>query len=744
MIDTDGSNLIYGNVLVGNNGASSTSDGSPCQAYDDNDNTWNNATTGNYWGDWQSPDANHDGIVDNPYIIDGGSGAQDDLPMVMNYHNSTMSITIVYPSSLAYTNVSTATVSGTAIDDGYAIESVTWYNHATKASGTCDGTTSWGANIRLVAGINNITVTMTDSNGTTLRANATIVYSTGAIFNSVPLSPIYTAQNQIGVTINVTDIAPLVSGNSTHYVNGTLRDSSVIDSLIAGQTNFSDVVNFHLDQGTNLFVITVNDSAGNTVTYTLTIVYDAGHPTVVITSPTSGSYNNTGIVTVKWTAGDAISGIAKVEISTDGTIWTDVTGINSDTLALSDGSHTVYVRAKDNAGNTNMTSVTFTVDTLKPAVSILTPINGSYNNTGSVLLSWTASDSGSGLSGTEISTDGISWTTVNGNSRTLTLEDGAYTLRVKVTDNAGNVNEAIVNVTVDTALPEVALFSPTGGERINSSSVTVQWTSSGTGSPISSTEIKIDGNDWTTVTGSAYSVSSLADGSHTILVKVTDAAGNVKETSVTFTVDTKGPTIIHNASGTSVPISSSINVTFSEAMNISSVSVVVNGVSGVLTWDGNVATFTPSSPLAYNTTCLVTVTGKDLAGNEVTSSWSFTTMKNEGVISGTLKDTNGNAIAKAVVTLSNGLSTTTDDNGYFEFDNVTAGSYTLTVTKDGFQTMTETVSTSAGQTSNIGSLSTQASPSTSDYTWLIGGTLIGVLAGLFLIVLLARRRKKEN
>jgi hypothetical protein len=32
-------------------------------------NYWNTTNAGNYWSDWHEPDANHDGIVDNPYPI---------------------------------------------------------------------------------------------------------------------------------------------------------------------------------------------------------------------------------------------------------------------------------------------------------------------------------------------------------------------------------------------------------------------------------------------------------------------------------------------------------------------------------------------------------------------------------------------------------------------------------------------------------------------------------------------------
>jgi hypothetical protein len=156
------------------------------------------------------------------------------------------------------------------------------------------------------------------------------------------------------------------------------------------------------------------------------------------------------------------------------------------------------------------------------------------------------------------------------------------------------------------------------------------------------------------------------------VITVNDSAGNQVRFDVTVVYDTTAPTTtISSAIGSDVPVGSGISVPFSEAMNKSSVRISIDGVSGVITWNDNVATFTPSSALAYDTTYTVTVTGEDFAGNAVTSSWSFTTLKEDGVISGTVRDANGNA--NATVTLSNGMNTTTDANGYFEFDKVASG-----------------------------------------------------------------------
>ena len=75
-------NLIWNNTFYHNNGAGDSYDPSHIQAYDDGTNNWWNSSSGygNYWSDWTTPDGDMNGIVDNPYNIDGSAGAKDFYP----------------------------------------------------------------------------------------------------------------------------------------------------------------------------------------------------------------------------------------------------------------------------------------------------------------------------------------------------------------------------------------------------------------------------------------------------------------------------------------------------------------------------------------------------------------------------------------------------------------------------------------------------------------------------------------
>ena len=82
LLDEESSgNELIGNVFVDNNGAGEEYDEDHAQACAMNgSNDWSDFHGGNFWSDWTSPDADHDGIVDVDYVIAGGE-CVDPLPL---------------------------------------------------------------------------------------------------------------------------------------------------------------------------------------------------------------------------------------------------------------------------------------------------------------------------------------------------------------------------------------------------------------------------------------------------------------------------------------------------------------------------------------------------------------------------------------------------------------------------------------------------------------------------------------
>jgi hypothetical protein len=117
--------------------------------------------------------------------------------------------------------------------------------------------------------------------------------------------------------------------------------------------------------------------------------------------------------------------------------------------ALLSGSHTIYVRGRDAAGNWGLTSTTLLlIDRTAPTITAVTPaISTVAFGTASTTLTLTAADSGgAGLAGGQYWIDGTStpsatataFTGVSAVINTNALAGGAHTVRVRVQDAAGN------------------------------------------------------------------------------------------------------------------------------------------------------------------------------------------------------------------------------------------------------------------------------------------------------------------
>jgi parallel beta-helix repeat protein len=325
-------------------------------------------------------------------------------------------------------------------------------------------------------------------------------------------------------------------------------------------------------------------------------------------------------------------------------------------------------------------------------------------------------------------------------TRSWELSQGTNVIVIQMNNSVGGATVHRLTVVYDAIAPTVSIDAPASGELFATGDVSFTWTGSDSLSGILRYEVSIDGGAWTNAT-SGYTATGLADGLHSMRVRATDRAGNTAEAMVEFTVDTVAPVVAASSpSGNEVGTGSAISVTFSKAMDHSTVVITIDGVTGTVAWDGNTVTFTPSAPLAAGTTYSVTVTGSDLAGNTVEHSWEFTT-GDLGEISGQIVDDNGSPLASATVRLENGMTTTTDLQGRFTFTGVPSGEHTLTVSKEGYADRTMTVTLAPGQTYGIGSLGVESATNGSSDGLLIAGAVVAVAAIAVLGVFLVRRKK---
>jgi outer membrane protein OmpA-like peptidoglycan-associated protein len=216
-------------------------------------------------------------------------------------------------------------------------------------------------------------------------------------------------------------------------------------------------------------------------------------------------------------------GTASFECKLDGGSWAPCTSPGA-LSGLADGSHTYEVRAVDPAGNVDPTpaSSTWVVDTAAPATNV-TAHPASLVRTNAATVAFASADTGATF---ECKLDGGSWTPCTSPRALTGLADGSHTLRIRATDQAGNVEAtpAVVTWTVDTTAPPAPGLKQTPSETASSSNFVFDR------DPGTTLECQLDGGTWVAC-DSTYAPEGLADGPHTLKVRQTDAAGNVSAES---------------------------------------------------------------------------------------------------------------------------------------------------------------------------------------------------------------------
>jgi len=346
------------------------------------------------------------------------------------------------------------------------------------------------------------TITITDTAGNTGTATDTEDYTVDI---TVPTAPGVALATDSGA--NGSD---LLTNDGTLALSGIESGASVEYSVDGNtwSTGFTAV------EGANSVQVRQTDMAGNTgsvgsLSFTLDTAAAAPGVTLATDSGMSGSDLITKVGTLVLTG---IESGASVEYSSDGGVtW-------SSSFTAVEGTNSVQVRQTDVAGNTNVSSFAFTLDTVSAApVVALANDSGTSNsdlitNVGTLTL--TGIEPGAVV---EYSTDGgATW------SAGFTAVEGVNSVQVRQTDVAGNTsNVGSHSFTLDTsaAAPGVALAIDSGasGSDLVTNIGTLALTGIESGATV---EYSVDG-------GATWNSSfTAAEGANSVQVRQIDLAGN--------------------------------------------------------------------------------------------------------------------------------------------------------------------------------------------------------------------------
>ena len=369
-----------------------------------------------------------------------------------------------------------------------------------------------------------------------------------------------------------TDTTPAFSWESTSdagsglkkfqlYINGQLERDNIDPSV-------TSVSNLTLSAGTYTWYIIAMDSATNTrqSNQTWTINIDNVQPqTFDLLMPADNNWIPDTTPTFTWEASlDNGIGLTEYELWVDDNLYLDNLSPSTPSVtltpqqALSEGSHTWYVIARDGLGNQRQSNFKFAanIDATNPqGFGLISPSNNSLITETSPTFTWQGTvDNLSGIDEYQLwingslNKDGLSGTS---SPPAAPLPEGNYTWQVRAFDRAGNgTNTAVYNLTIDWTPPEpFQLISPYQNEVLHTNDITFEWHSTTDQvSGFDQFKFYIDGQLKQDNLGSQDTVivwyQTLADGQHTWHVVALDQTGNERSSQViTFSLERRAPEI---------------------------------------------------------------------------------------------------------------------------------------------------------------------------------------------------------
>ncbi|WP_412766980.1 Ig-like domain-containing protein [Enterobacter ludwigii] len=246
--------------------------------------------------------------------------------------------------------------------------------------------------------------------------------------------------------------------------------------------------------------------------------------------------------------------------------WT-ATVPSADLAGLKEGDASVQVSVTNVNGNSASAGREYSVDTTAPSVTINTLAADDILNATEAKADLTVSGTSTAEAGqtVTVSLNGKDYTTTVGADGNWALDvpaadlaaltDGSVTVTAAVSDKAGNPASVDHNLTVDVTVPVVTINTVAGDDVINVAEHAQAQIVSGSATGAAAGDkvtVTLGSQTYTTVLDAAGNwsvgvpanvISGLSDGTVTVSVSVTDAAGNTGSGTHNVTVDTGLPSV---------------------------------------------------------------------------------------------------------------------------------------------------------------------------------------------------------
>jgi hypothetical protein len=258
----------------------------------------------------------------------------------------------------------------------------------------------------------------------------------------------------------------------------------------------------------------------------------------------NATYATTTAVSVNSTVTDGLSGMSQMRIDPgSGTYgsWIAYAASSAITMPSGDGTKTVNVQYRDNAGNVATLTDTIKLDTTGPTGTMVVNADAAYANATAATINATMTDAGSVV--TQMNVDpgtGVygGWIAYSANyAITLSGANGTKTINVQYRD-ANNFSATKTDtIVLDTVAPVTTANVTPGNTYSGTQSFTLTPTDAGSGVASTFWQLDSTGGSWTSGTSVSVTAPSSGTVSHTLYWYSRDNATNTEATkSVTFSV----------------------------------------------------------------------------------------------------------------------------------------------------------------------------------------------------------------